>query len=229
MSRKGRVKLSLQENTERKEFILSRLRSGFPRLDVQRQFAKKFDYSIESARTWLNKTCDELIDTDINNRRRTFAVIVEMYHGQITAYQNELLAMQREIDKITDAEDQRKLLVNQLEVAEAKQISSIQTRLAILPEPKLTDKAYLIEAKTRVRERLFRVISELSRLQGMSDQLSDWRNALSILLDNNLVPGTIADKILQAIEHFEFDMQSKINSVNEEVENAQTSNQKRAV
>lgn len=219
-ARKGRVKLSLQENLERKDFILSRLRSGFPRLDVQRQFSKKFDYSTETARNWLNKTCDELIDTDINNRRRTFAIIIEMHHGQITAYQNELLAMQREIDKITDAEDQRKLLLNQLEVAEPKQIASIERRLAILPEPKLTDKAYLIEAKTRVRERLFRVISELARLQGTADQLGDWRNALSILLDNNLVPGSMADKILHAIEHFEFDMQSKINSVNEEVGNA---------
>lgn len=213
MVRKGRVKLTQTEQQERKEFILSRLRSGFTRLDVQRQFGKKYDYSTETSRVWMNSTCDELVDTDINHRRRTFAVIVEMYHAQITAYQNEILAMQREIEKLTDLEEQRKLLTNQIEVATDAQIRKIQIRLTALPQPRLSEKANLIEAKTRVRERMFRVICELTRLQGISDEMSSWKNALSILLDNDLVPGTVADKILTAIESHEFQMQNQINEL----------------
>ena len=187
MGRKGRVKLTLIEQQDRKDFILSRLRAGVTRHDVQKQFAKKFNYSIETARTWLNNTCDELTDTDIASRRRTFAVIIEMVHSQITSYQNELLAMQREIDKITDLEDQRRLLVNQLEIASGADLSTINRKLSQLAEPRPTDKALLIEAKF-------------------------------VLLENNLIPGLVAERIEGAIEQFDLIMQTQINTIDNETD-----------
>jgi hypothetical protein len=213
VARKGRVKLTAQEIQDRKNYVLTRLRSGFPRLDVQRQFAEHFEVSTETARSWINKTCDELIDKDINQRKRNHAVIIEMYHAQITAYQNEIMAMQREIDKISEIETIRKLTFAQIESAAGAELHELKQRIKLIPEPRLTDKAYLIETKTRIRERMFRVISELSRLQGSRDTATEWRDALSILLDNNLVPGTIADRILQVIDNYETELNNKIHEV----------------
>ncbi len=213
MTKKGRIKLTALETQDRKNYILTRLRSGFPRLDVQRQFAEQFKCTTETARSWLNKTCDELIDTDINQRKRNHAVIIEMYHAQITAYQNEIMAMQREIDKISELETIRKLTFAQIESASGAELLELIQRIKSIPEPRVTDKAYLIETKSRIRERMFKVISELSRLQGNKDTASEWRDALGILLDNNLVPGTVADRILQVIDNYETELNNKIHQI----------------
>jgi hypothetical protein len=213
VARKGRVKLTAQEIQDRKNYILTRLRSGFPRLDVQRQFAEHFKCTTETARCWLNKTCDELVDTDINQRKRNHAVIVEMYHAQITAYQNEIMAMQREIDKISEFETIRKLTFAQIETAAGAELIELKQRIKSIPEPRLTDKAYLIDTKSRIRERMFKVISELTRLQGHKDSSTEWRDALGILLDNNLLPGTVADRILQVIDNYEAELNNKIHQI----------------
>jgi hypothetical protein len=214
--RKGRVKLTLIQQQERKNFVLSRLRSGFPRIDVQRQFAESFECTIETARSWIDKTCDELIDTDIKQRKRNHAVIIEMYHAQVTAYQNEIMAMQKEIDKIANLELERKLTTEQIITGNLTvgQLQEMRRKLEALPEPRITDKAFLIEAKSRIRERMFRVISELARIQGRADQSTEWRDALAILLDNNLLPGHIAEGILDVINNFETDINRKIHEVN---------------
>ncbi|MBD0266314.1 MAG: hypothetical protein ICV85_05960 [Tolypothrix sp. T3-bin4] len=220
-NRKGRVKLTGVQQQERKNFLLTRLRSGFPRTDVQRQFAEHFSCSTETARIWLNKTCDELIDNDINQRKRTHAVIVEMYHAQVTSYQNEIMAMQKEIDKIANIELERKLLLEQITTGNliTRQLQELKSKLEALPEPRVTDKAFLIEAKSRIRERMFRVISELARIQVRSDRSTEWRDALSVLLQHNLLPGHIAEGILDVINTFESDMDRKIHEVNNHANN----------
>ncbi|MHC5756101.1 MAG: hypothetical protein ACYTXF_36890 [Nostoc sp.] len=213
MARKGRVKLSNQEIQDRKNYILTRLRSGFPRLDVQRQFAEHFKCTTETARGWLNKTCDELVDTDISQRKRDRAVILEMYHAQITAYQNEIMAMQREIDKISEFETIRKLTFAQMENAAGAELLELKQRIKSIPEPRLTDKAFLIDTKSRIRERMFRVISELNRMQGSKDAATEWRDALVTLLDRNLLPGSTADRILQIIDSHETELNNKIHQI----------------
>jgi hypothetical protein len=213
VARKGRVKLSNQEIQDRKNYVLTRLRSGFTRLDVQRQFAENYKCTTETARGWINKTCDELVDTDINQRKRNHAVILEMYHAQITAYQNEIMAMQREIDKISELETIRKLTFAQIENASGAELRELEQRIKSIPEPRLTDKAFLIETKSRIRERMFRVISELNRLQGHKDPATEWREALGLLLDNNLLPGTVADRILQVIDSHESELNTKIHQL----------------
>ncbi|AUB37475.1 hypothetical protein COO91_03420 [Nostoc flagelliforme CCNUN1] len=136
-----------------------------------------------------------------------------MYHAQITAYQNEIMAMQREIDKITEFETIRKLTFAQIENASGAELLELKQRVKSIPEPRLTDKAYLIETKSRIRERMFKVISELNRIQGHKDPASEWREALGILLDNNLMPGTVADRILEVIDGHEAELNTKIHQL----------------
>lgn len=212
-NRKGRVKLTLVQQTERKTFILSRLRSGISRLDVQKQFADKYECTIETARIWLNKTCDELTDNDIHSRKRTYAVIIEMHYAQINAYQSDIVAIQKEIDSISNIEKERALIIEQIGFARGEQLSALLEQLKALPEPPLGCKSALIESKSRIRDRMFRVIGELTKLHrlGESEQ-TQWRDALALLLDNNLIPGVIAEKILKVIDDFDQQITLQINS-----------------
>jgi hypothetical protein len=212
-NRKGRVKLTLVQQTERKTFILSRLRSGISRLDVQRQFADKYECTIETARIWLNKTCDELTDHDIHSRKRTYAVIIEMHYAQINAYQSDIVAIQKEIDSISNIEKERALIIEQIGFARGEQLSALLEQLKALPEPPLGCKSALIESKSRIRDRMFRVIGELTKLHrlGESEQ-TQWRDAIALLLDNNLIPGAIAEKILKIIDDFDQHITLQINN-----------------
>ncbi|HLP88421.1 MAG TPA: hypothetical protein VK184_07505 [Nostocaceae cyanobacterium] len=201
------------QQTERKTFILSRLRSGISRLDVQRQFADKYECTVETARLWLNKTCDELTDHDIHSRKRTYAVIVEMHYAQITAYQNDLVAIQKEIDHISNIEKHREVIIEQVGFARGEQLNALLEQLKALPEPPLGCKSSLVESKSRVRERMFRVILELTKLHRLGDsEQTQWRDALAVLLDNNLMPGDVAEKILKVIEEFDQQLSLKINN-----------------
>jgi hypothetical protein len=46
-------------------------------------------------------------------------------------------------------------------------------------------------------------MSDLARLRGFNGVTSDWRTAINTLLDNNLLPPSIADSILSIIDKFE--------------------------
>ena len=65
----------------------------------------------------------------------------------------------------------------------------------------------MIEAKSRVRERLCRIVSDLARLQNIGP-VGDWKNALNTLLDAGMVPPELAERILGLLDEFECQMRS---------------------
>lgn len=203
------MRLTPVQKQERADFVLNRLKRGFSFLETQRQFAKTFDCCMETARKWANWACDQVAEQeDQSTRKRHYNVVVEMFHDQIVSYQNELIAMQREIDSVSGILDRRNGLIAELDSAIGQRKKEIVAELGVLPQVSLTAKAGLIEAKTRIRERLYRVMNDLARLRGISGAQGDWRSALNTLMDNNLLPPAVANLILQAIDDFEGNVRS---------------------
>ncbi len=213
-NRKGRITYTPEEDAERKNFFLQRLRNGFSRLEAQKQFAQEFGCTIDTARTWYNNTTAELVSPDLQDRRRTHAVIVEMYHTQITSMQADLIAVQNEILIIDKINKRRDELVDEIidetheDRGECRKAKLAEKQLSLLPEVRIDTKLNGLEIKSRARERMFRVISELARLQGVQETDNNWVGALHTLLDNGLLPPSNAQHILGVIDNLNQQVQS---------------------
>ncbi|MGA7933418.1 MAG: hypothetical protein WCA35_07715 [Kovacikia sp.] len=206
-------KLTPTEKEQRADFVLNRLKRGFSFAEVQKQFKKEFGCETPAARRWVAWACDRITEQEDNSaRRRNYNVIVEMYHDQIVSYQNELLAMQKEIERVSGFLDRRQTLLDELAVAKFNRKREIAAELQLIPDVTATTRAGLIEAKSRIRERMYRVMNDLARLRGFNGVTSDWRTALNTLLDNNLLPPQVADRILSVVE----EMESGIHSIDSE-------------
>ena len=215
-NRKGRISYTPEEDAERKNFFLQRLRNGFSRLEAQKQFAQEFNCTIDTARTWYNNTTAELVSPDLQDRRRTHAVIVEMYHTQITSMQADLIAVQNEILLIDKINKKRDELVDEIideayeNRGDCKKAKLAEKQLSLLPEVRIDTKLNGLELKSRARERMFRVISELARLQGVQETDNNWVGALHTLLDNGLLPPSNAQHILSVIDNLSQQVQSPV-------------------
>ena len=119
-----------------------------------------------------------------------FIQIIELYHAQITAYQNELLAIQRQIDLAMTANKQRRELLICVPDTTPSELEFIQAQLETLPETSPASLVGMLEAKSRVRERMAKVIGDLARLQCVGGATRDWRNALNTLLGRQSNPST---------------------------------------
>jgi hypothetical protein len=163
----GRRKVSEIDRQDREEFVIARLKRGLSPLEVQRQFSKVYGLGPDSARNWVRGAADRLGELESpDSRRRSKQIIVEMYHDQIVAYQSEILAITQEIRKV-----------------EAN------------PEVGLTTVVEMIELKSRVRDRMVKVMIELARIKGVaSPPKGDWRAALNTLLNNGLIPIPLSEK-----------------------------------
>jgi hypothetical protein len=189
---------------DRADFVLARLKRGFSFQETQKQFGKHYACSRVTAWKWVNWTCQQLASyEDKETRRRSYTVIVEMFHDQIVNYQNDIVMMQKEIDSVGGLLERRQIIINELKVSSGSRHRELLEELRSLPEMSMTMKAGLIEAKSRMRERMYKVMSDLARLRGFNGVTSDWRTAINTLLDNNLLPPSIADSILSIIDKFE--------------------------
>ena len=188
--------------------MLGRLKRGFSFTEAQKQFAQNYTMEPAAARNWVNWACDQIAEEETPaSRRRTHNIFIEMLHDQIVQYQTEILAMQREVDAVAAILDRRNTIVGELEAASGQRHRELLLELTALPPFEAIAKANLIEAKTRIRERMYRVMSDLARIRGVGVG-SDWRAALNTLLDNNLIPPSIASGILSVIDDFENSIRS---------------------
>jgi hypothetical protein len=216
-------KLTPIEKQSRADFILNRLKRGFSFKEVQKQFCKAYGVHAETARLWANWACDQIAQEESpQTRKRNFNVIVEMFHDQIVSSQNDLIAMQKEIDSLGTIIDRRNALI--VSLADPLQKLGQQERrdlideLKSLPEVSLSLRPGLIESKSRLRERMYHIMNDLARLRGFTGIQSDWRQALNTLLDNNLIPPAIADGILSVIDDFEGNIRAIEVQVTEDIE-----------
>ena len=201
----GRPPLSEEARHDRIEFILQRLRMGFSTLETQKQFAKKFNYSAKTAKKWVDEAFKALSIGNERKRKHLHALVVEMMHSQLTGYQNDLVTMQTQIQSQIEQGTERQALMNQIAHVDADQLRLIYAKLKLIdvtPE-KICD---LIEKKSRVRERLARLMGDMCRVQGLYSGANDWRTALNVLLDNQMMPSSMANHLLGAIENFETQM-----------------------
>jgi hypothetical protein len=201
----GRPPLSEGDRHDRIDFVLQRLRMGFSTLETQKQFAKKYNYSSKTAKKWVDHTFQTLSGTNERRRKHLHALVVEMMHSQLTGYQNDLVTMQTQIQSQIEMGVEKQALTNQIPSANEQQLRLIYGKIKMLEvtPDKICD---LIEKKSRVRERLSRLISELCRIQGLYAGANDWRTALNVLLDNRMLPSSVASHLLGAIESFETQM-----------------------
>jgi hypothetical protein len=201
----GRPPLSEEGRQDRIEFILQRLRMGFSTLETQKQFAQKYNYSSKTSKKWVDQSFATLSRTNDRKRKHLHALVVEMMHSQLTGYQNDLVTMQTQIQGQIKQSTDRTALMEQLPYAQSEQLKLLHAKLQLLevsPE-KICD---LLEKKSRVRERLSRLIGEMCRIQGLYSGANDWRSALNVLLDNRMLPPSVANHLLGAIENFEVQM-----------------------
>ena len=202
-------KLTPVQKQQRVDFVLQRLKRGLSFAETQKQFVREFQVQTETARYWTNWACEQIANTeDQQERKRLHATIVEMYHDQIVAFQTEILAMQREIDTVGALLDRRAALLAELALAAGGRRRELVDELGAIGSVSPVMKANLIEAKTRIRERMQRVIWELARLRGFTSGQSDWKALLNAMLDNNLIPPAIASGILETLDRFESRIQA---------------------
>jgi len=113
-ARRGRITYTPQEEGERKEFVLDRIRAGFSRTEIQKRFTEKYECTTETARNWYNKTCDDLAQQSPQDRKRNKAAVVEIYHAQIAASQSDIATIQTEINKLDQITKRRDQLQTEL-------------------------------------------------------------------------------------------------------------------
>jgi hypothetical protein len=197
--------LSPVEKAERVEYVISRLKRGFSMFEVRKQFAVTHQCHPETARLWVKYACEQVtVAEELSDRVRDRAILREMFHDQIVAYQKEVVAVQMEINGLADIKARREEIISVLlPKARGKSASRLQLELDTLPIPGPVMVSQLLEAKSRIRERMQKVMNDLARLMGISASNSNWRQALYTLLDNNLISPEIGQQILSAIDEFE--------------------------
>lgn len=198
----GRPSLSESDKEARLDFVIHRLRMGISTLEIQKQFAQKFNYSSKTAKKWVDLAFESIAQNNHRKRRHLHAMVVEMMHSQLTGYQNDLVAMQGQIQSQLELATEWMVLMSQLPHLKGMSYSETQQRVKDI-EVTPAGICDLIEKKSRVRERMARTMVELCRIQGLYSGASDWRNAVSTLLDNDMLPAPIASNILNSIEEFE--------------------------
>lgn len=208
----GRISYTPEEEQERQNFILTRIRAGFSRIDIQRQYASEYNCHIRTARAWYNQTCDYLTecqDASLQEKRRIRSSVVEMYHAQIASAQSDLANLQQELSRISGILDRRQELHQylldvheQLVQPSRTKLRRIEFELEVLPEVPVNTKSNLLEIKSRMRERLFRMLTELAKIQGVYQPEMPWMEAVNVLLDHDLLPAPVASQILSFAESF---------------------------
>jgi hypothetical protein len=134
-------------------------------------------------------------------------MIVEMYHSQLTSAQSDLASLSQEISRVTAIIERRRENTQFLSDFEQglitvrnEEINRIRFELEMLPEVPLSLKGNLLELKSRMRERLFKMITELAKVQGCYGSDTSWLNAVNTLLDLELIDGEMASKILAQVD-----------------------------
>ncbi len=207
-----------QQRQARADFILGRLARGFNNRSVHRQFAQEFGCGIESASDWRRWAIRQMVeDETAETRRGNYAIALEIRHDQIIAYQNELVEIQKEIKRVGDILDQRDRLLQAMQSASGKRLQDLKTQLDALPDVWLTTRATLIESKTRIRERMYSVIADLARLQGINGD-TDWERALNTLMDRGILPSQLALEIRDKVEAFHANFTAPIDPTLDELD-----------
>jgi hypothetical protein len=130
-----------------------------------------------------------------------------MYHTQITSAYSDLVAVTTEINKVTSLADKKLRNIEFLSDVEKgiinaspNQISQINFEMEMLPEVTVNMKSNLLELKSRMRERLFKMMQELARLHGVYSSDITWTKAVEILLDQEMVSPELAKNILEQVD-----------------------------
>jgi SpoVK/Ycf46/Vps4 family AAA+-type ATPase len=195
---------SADEQQERIDFILGRLKRGFPIAEVQQQFSKQFAAASLAASRWIELSLRQSTQQEavaIRNQQRTIALA--MLHDQILSHQDDIDIINAELMRIKDAETRRDEIEKLLATARTRTKAALQDELEALPVASLNAKLRLLSGKTRIRSDMQKAINDLFDLQGVSAPQSNWRGALYTLLDNSLISPHLAESILTMIDDFE--------------------------
>lgn len=188
---------STEEKKRRNDFIHSRLVRGFSFANVVKLFSQEFQCSHQYARRVVNKAIEGQIEKQpSHHRRRMRSVFEEMLHDQIVSYQSELVRLQQFVDDLTSRWQRRKQIQDILPTVQDVATHGLLLReleaIGADPTQSLTN---LIETRTRVRERMVRVINNLINYHGFS-ATNDWRHAINLLIDNGYLSAEAADELI---------------------------------
>jgi hypothetical protein len=119
-----------KQRQERADFIICLLSNGDSDLQVHRQFADKYACSLQAAANWRRWAIGMMAaDQTLETRRGWFAVALELRHTQIGKYQQELIAIQTEIDLLATTRDARDQLIAAMAKASGKKLVDLQIKL----------------------------------------------------------------------------------------------------
>jgi hypothetical protein len=196
------TRYTAHDRQRRADFVIERSSKGFSNRKIHQQFAKEFGCTAKAAANWRRWATAQMVeDQTLETRRGNYAIALELRHDQIVAYQNELVEIQKEIQRVSGFQEQRDRLTDEIVKTSGKELKEAIAKLNALPDVWLTTRANLIESKTRIRERMCGVMNELAKLQGITGP-SDWEAAINALMDRNLLPPELARSIRDRVDAF---------------------------
>lgn len=192
-----RLKLTPVEKEARFLFIIKRIKAGLSRNEIRRQFSETYDLTIRATNYWIRDALNYLtLDETPETKRQTKASILEMYHEQFVAAQSDLMALQSEIDKLDRLVKTRETLT---ELAQGGDRMA-EMKLEFLPEIPFSTKAQLLTMKSKMRSEMFKIMTEIGKVQGCYSPEMPWVNAINTLLDRELITGEMANQILTQVD-----------------------------
>jgi hypothetical protein len=194
-------KLTPQEVATRENFVLSRVRAGLSRKQIALQICEQFGVGSTAADDVYNTVIDGLAERSPNDLRRNRAIILEMLHSQVSSYQADLVAVQTQIKISLDIQEQRALIAEQLSIPTLSKDrkAALRNELKSLHSIRPNVITGMVETKARVRTQLVRAVAEIARVHGLYNEMP-LLQAISVLATSELLPPTVANQMLDAIE-----------------------------
>lgn len=194
------------------DFCLEKLRLGHSFREVEKLAARQYKVTDRAARGYVDAACERIqVAQTPTHRQKVYKTIVEIFHAQIVHYQNDLAAIQQNIDDMDNLSKRREELLDLIgssnEDQNEDQRELYKLELGSLPRSSPYARGTLVEGKSRIRQRLIQAVHDLAKLQGIPSH-TDWRAALNTLLDNGLLPSLVAERILAAMDQFEMQVRA---------------------
>jgi hypothetical protein len=106
--------ISRKQRADRINFVLSRMRIGLSRGEIQRQFAQEYKTGKSQTKLWYQRAADSLIENNPEEQQRVRAVVLEFLYAQLMGCQQDLTTINGEIAKVDDWWEKQTILTQQL-------------------------------------------------------------------------------------------------------------------
>jgi hypothetical protein len=193
--------LTPKEKADREKFVFSQIQAGLSRKQIELSICDKFKVANRTAVNIYGAAVDKLIDYGPGHQRRNRAVILEVFHAQVDAFQAEIQAIQDQIEVKLNLQRQRQVILDKLldgSFTKAEQ-KVLEAELKAFPEVRPNVICQMIGAKGRLRGQLVDTLGDIARVQGLY-AISPVVEALHVLAEHEILSPELSFQLVQIIE-----------------------------